>query len=56
MIKKECKKCIKCSKCKEIKPLSEFVRRASRKKGFMSECKKCSNKRNRIYYKKTNKK
>lgn len=39
-----------CPKCKKRKSASEFYRNNKRKKNFSAYCKKCTNKRYKIYY------
>ena len=38
-----------CSTCKVEKPIEEFTSNKSMPSGFMSYCKDCNNKRNKIY-------
>jgi hypothetical protein len=42
----------KCSKCKEVKPVNEFSKNSSCKKGFRSRCKACQANGDRDYYNK----
>jgi hypothetical protein len=41
----------KCSKCKETKPIIDFYKHKDYKHGIRSECKECTDKKNREYYK-----
>lgn len=40
-----------CGKCREIKPIEEFHKSKSSKDGFYCQCKECSNKIKKEYYK-----
>jgi hypothetical protein len=39
-----------CSSCKESKPLTEYNKKANRKDGLQTECKKCQSTQRKKYY------